>query len=255
MRLNDYEKSVYSQNGEDGIILKLLEFIIEPNHSFVEIGCASGSENNCRNLFDLGYTGVSIDQKLSHLFAYSLRLSGIVALFPPPVLLCLAVTPNNAEHLAKTLPDKRPDVFSLDIDGLDYFVLRAMLQCTQFRPAIMVLEYNAAFGPRDIVTVPETWSVRDLGTKNLQGPSDHLLYYGCSVSAWRALLVPQGYQFLGVDSGGTNAFFINTRRCFETHFVDVLEFADNRNLVERCGSWTHRYEQIRSRPEWKLQTL
>lgn len=53
MDLNEFEKKIFSQNGEDGITMKLVELIYGDDHQnnyYVEFGVESGMECNTRIL-------------------------------------------------------------------------------------------------------------------------------------------------------------------------------------------------------------
>jgi len=102
--------------------------------------------------------------------------------------------------LLKMCPHQQPDVFSLDIDGIDFHIARRVLELG-VRPKIWVVEYNSVFGPDRAVSVPyargfNRWSSDPSG-----------LYYGCSVNGWRRLFSGHGYTFVTVESSGCNAFF------------------------------------------------
>jgi hypothetical protein len=128
----------------------------------------------------------------------------------------------NIGGILSTLPMKGFDVFSLDIDSIDFHILKAVLDLG-CRPKILVLEYNSAFGPNQAVTVPYK-SVFNRWDEHPDG-----IYYGASVMAWRFLLEPLGYKFVTVDSSGTNAFFVKID-CFEKEFLDGIqstEFLNN----------------------------
>ena len=57
-----YEKKIFSQNLEDGIIELLVSNIINSNKIAIEIGSGNGSENMLRNLVsNHGYTGIGHD--------------------------------------------------------------------------------------------------------------------------------------------------------------------------------------------------
>src|SRR4051794_15249841 len=57
--LRGYERRVYSQNGEDGIIQEILGRVGVLNRFFVEVGVESGRECNCaRLLLEEGWRGV-----------------------------------------------------------------------------------------------------------------------------------------------------------------------------------------------------
>jgi hypothetical protein len=116
----------------------------------------------------------------------------------------------NIDKVLSKLPVKDFDLFSLDIDSIDFHILKAALD-SGYRPKILVLEYNSAFGPTQAITVP----YKPVFNRWTEHPSG--IYYGASVIAWRVLLEPLGYKFVSVDSSGTNAFFAH-----RSHFHDVF---------------------------------
>jgi hypothetical protein len=115
-----------------------------------------------------------------------------------------------------------PDVFSLDIDGNDYYIAEQVF-ASGLRPKIFVVEYNSVFGPDRSVTIE--YKSDFVFT---QEHSTHL-YYGVSISAWRKLFDRHGYKFVTVDRNGVNGFFVD-RNCFTEEFVENivgLMFAEN----------------------------
>lgn len=232
----------FSQNGEDGIIDYLCQKIINPNRYFVEIGAADGLENNTAWL--------AIARKFSGLMIEgSPQLAARAARAIPnynlgvKVLNCF-VDKNNIQMVLKECLYQNPDLFSLDIDGVDYYILQAMLTAG-FRPKIIVVEYNSAFGPDKALTVP----YQEQFDYTHADPSG--LYYGVSVTAWRKYLEKAGYRFVSVDSNGVNAFFIDPN-CFSAEFITHLTpkfFAENFYQRQKFqGDWTKQFAQIANKP-------
>ena len=60
-KINDYEFSKFSQNGEDGIIEFFVKKLKNNNKFFVELGCSNGLQNNSRNLIENGWSGILCD--------------------------------------------------------------------------------------------------------------------------------------------------------------------------------------------------
>ena len=137
-----------------------------------------------------------------------------------------------------------PDVFSLDIDGVDYYVADALLR-VGFRPRIWVVEYNSAFGPDQKLTIPYSANFVCSSAEREN------LYYGCSVAAWRFLLENRGYRFVTVESAGVNAIFVDPAE-FPPDFLSALRglpFANNISHVQEYGgSWTTHFELLKHRP-------
>lgn len=232
----------FSQNGEDGIIDHLCQRILNPNRYFVEIGSADGLENNTAWLaIARKFSGLMIEGS-SHLAARAAKAIPHYNL-GVKVLNCF-VDKNNIQAILNECLYQDPDLFSLDIDGVDYYILQAMLNAG-FRPKIIAVEYNSAFGPEKAITVPYQHNF-DYTAADASG-----LYYGVSVMAWRTLLEKAGYKFVTVDSNGVNAFFIDPS-CFSAEFVSSLKpkyFAENFYQRQKYkGEWTKQFAQIANKP-------
>jgi hypothetical protein len=114
-------------------------------------------------------------------------------------------------------------VFSLDVDGNDYHICRAMLE-SGFRPKICAVEYNSAYGATRSITI----KYRENFNFGHAHPTQ--LYYGVSLAGWRKLFSAHGYRFITVERNGVNAFFVDSSH-FSGEFLNnirPLEFAGNR---------------------------
>ena len=240
--LNSWEFSGFSQNGEDGVIEVLLQHLHHRNRTFIEIGAADAHENN------------SSWRAIAH------RESGLMVEGAPQLaeraanimnrhahgvrVLNRMVTPEQAASLLTEVYDRDVDLFSLDIDSVDYWIAEGLIRAG-FRPSIVVVEYNSTWGPDLAVTVPRTFS----GSFRDAHPSH--LYFGASLSAWKSLWGSAGYRFLGVERNGVNAFFVLPER-FESSFVNKvqgLSFAENyyQRSKFRTG-WPAQHDLIRHLP-------
>lgn len=186
--LNLFERKVYSQNGEDGIIEYIFSKIKTTNKYFVEIGAGNGTENNSRYLKSKGWIGLQID---------ALKAPGIKAHY---------VTAENIESLLRKY--KTPttfDLLSIDIDGNDYWVWKAI---TSYHPRVVVVEYNASIPPHQSVTIPY----------NPQFSWDGSTFFGASLKALTKLAQSKGYQLVGTTTNGVNAFFVQ-QELVNNHFI------------------------------------
>ena len=106
---------------------------------------------------------------------------------------------NILEVLDKKNFNKNIDLFSLDIDGIDYWFLEKIPN--EFSK-IIIAEYNACFGGELMVSVPNI--------KGFQREKYHYshLCFGTSIKALINLLNKKGYIFLGTNLLRTNAFFV-----------------------------------------------
>lgn len=222
-----WEFAGFSQHGEDGILDYLCSQMLLPNRFFFEIGAADGLEN-CTAWLALarGCSGVMIEgnAELSARYREVIRSKAFNV-----HLIAAMVTAENIEGLMKLCPCNDPDVFSIDIDGIDFYVLKAVLNAG-FRPKVIVAEYNSAFGPTQTLTVPyrpafARWQAHPTG-----------LYYGVAVSAWRTLLARFDYAFVTTESSGTNAFFLDPA-AFDMAFVEGIRGVDFReNSADQNGA-------------------
>lgn len=218
-RPGTWEFSGFSQNGEDGILDVLRRHLREANRYCIEIGVSDGLENNSAWLIVAEqYSGLLVegDPELSRqsrrLMQHSIGAE------------ChqMFVTRDSAPALRALAWRHDPDVFSLDIDGMDYYVAAALLD-EGFRPAIFVVEYNAVYGPERALTVPYQPDFAIATAHPTQ------LYYGVSIAGWRRAFEKRGYRFVTVNRHGVNAFFADPAR-FEPGFLERVEglpFAEN----------------------------
>jgi hypothetical protein len=199
--LTRYERRLCSQHGEDGILEAVFARIQTTNRYFVEFGVGSGRENNTAYLLKRqGWTGLWMDcqpprkKRLLEIHTEQVTAENINALFSkygvPPVF----------------------DLLSIDIDGNDYWVWKAL---TGYRPRVAVIEYNASIPPDEARTIPYdphfVWDKSD--------------YFGASLLALANLGKAKGYVLVACDSAGANAFFVDEALCaghFAPHPVTVL---------------------------------
>lgn len=216
-----WEFSGFSQNGEDGILDVLRRQLKKANRYFIEIGASDGMENNSSWLVVAEkYNGIMIDGN-PMLVERARRMIGIFSLGAE----CknMFVTIESAKELKQFAFHSDPDIFSLDIDGNDYYIANALFDCG-FRPKIFVVEYNSVYGPERSATIEYQ------GDFSFTRAHPSELYYGVSITGWRKFFEKHGYRFVTVDRNGVNAFFVDPE-CFDAGFLDNvkgLEFAENR---------------------------
>jgi hypothetical protein len=214
-----WEFSGFSQNGEDGILDVLRRHLVQSNRYCIEIGASDGLENNTAWLLVAEqYAGLMIEgdpeksDQSRRLMSFS-----IGAEFHQ-----MFVTRDSIPALKGLAWHHDPDVFSLDIDGMDYHIAEALLD-GGFRPRIFVVEYNSVYGPERRLTVayqPDFAISRAHPTQ---------LYYGVSIAGWRGFFERRGYRFVTVNRHGVNAFFVDPAQ-FDAGFlagVRGLAFAEN----------------------------
>lgn len=215
-----WEFSGFSQNGEDGILDVLRGQLHHSNRYFVEIGSADGIENNSSWLTVMEkYSGLMIEGN-SWLAGRANRT--VIPFSPGAECINLFVSTNNISEIREMMVHSDPDVFSLDIDGNDFYIAKSVFDAG-IRPRIFVVEYNSVFGPDRSVTIEYQEDFNYLK----QDPTR--LYYGVALSAWKKFFNQRDYEFITVERNGVNAFFVD-RSQFDRDFLDNLtglEFAEN----------------------------
>ena len=199
--INWYELRVYSQNGEDGILLYIFSKIGVTNRTFVEFGVGEGKQCNTANLcLNFGWHGLMMDGSRSHAYSalrYYRRLGKGAA--DVKILHCNVTAENINSTLLENGLGGDIDLLSIDIDGNDYWVWKAI---DGIAPRVVVIEYNALLGYSQSSTVKYEPNFERFGTDRSG------IYHGASLAALERLGASKGYVLLGCDSSGVNAFFV-----------------------------------------------
>ncbi len=196
--LSDADYKVFSQTGEDGIIDYLLYSLNIKVPKFVEIGVGDYRESNTRYIFQKNCSKGLIVDKNKNL---KKKVSKIVKLWKGDLTIIeTAITSENILHILNSNNfDNNLDVFSLDIDGIDYWILEVLPEKLS---KILVLEYNPTFGPNLEITIP---NLNDFDRKKYH--YSHLCF-GVSLKALVTLMNKKKYVFVGTNIACFNAFFV-----------------------------------------------
>lgn len=186
MNISTYEQKIFSQNGEDGITMKLVEMIYD-NHSdkyYVEFGVESGSECNTRILREkYGWNGLQMDGGNQN-NAINLHQEFI--------------TKENINELFKkyNVPSTI-NLLSIDIDFNDFYCLKEIL--TKYRCDIIICEYNGTHFPNEDKIIKYDPNGRWDGTN----------YFGASLLSFYKLGKKYNYTLVYCNEIGVNCFFIH----------------------------------------------
>jgi hypothetical protein len=186
---------VWSQNDEDGIIQEILNRIDTKNKYFVEIGVGDGLENNTLFLLVKGWKGLWIEGSSKNCNFIEKKFNTLINKGFLKIDN-VSINVNNINHLlmGNSVPEEI-DLLSIDIDGNDYHIFKA-LNATS--PRVVVIEYNAKFPP------PVLWVMR-YNPGHVWDLSD---YFGASLKSFERLFAARGYSLVGCSITGANAFFV-----------------------------------------------
>ena len=207
----DIDYKVFSQHGEDGIIDFLLKKLNIEKPKFIEIGVGDYTECNTRFLFESrSAKGLIIDclkdlksevTKNLKLWKGDLKIDEIYI---------------NSENVTKILKkhnfENDIDFFSLDIDGIDYWIIKSLP--SNFSK-VAVIEYNPVFGYLHEITVP---NINEFNRKSYHYSN---LCYGVSLRALIKIMESKNFYFLGTNLRRNNAFFVSKDYKKEVFFPKI----------------------------------
>lgn len=205
INLRGADRKTFSQNGEDGILERILETIGTTNKYFVEIGVGNADECNTRLLRENGWKGVMFD---------SVQHNGGIGFH------CEHIDAENVNGiLAKYKVPQEFDVLSIDIDGNDYWVWNAIA----YQPRVVIIEWNCSITPFRALAIPYSpnfaW--------------DSTCYYGASILALTRLGERKGMVLVAADKRATNLFFVPHQA---SH---LFEGAGNIEAIYPDWHWSH----------------
>jgi hypothetical protein len=216
--IKEAEFQVFSQFGDDGIIQFLLQNIKIENQVFIEFGVEKYTESNTRFLLmNNNWRGLVIDGSQENIdFIHQDSIHWRYDL----TAICSFITAENINDLfTKNGFTGDIGLLSIDIDGNDYWVWKKM---EVINPVIVVVEYNSVFGMLP-VTIP--YQADFMRTKA------HFsnLFWGTSLGALWHLATQKGYDFVGTNSAGNNAYFVRKDKIGEIRPLTLAEgFTDSK---------------------------
>jgi len=199
--ISEFEFKIHSQFGEDGIIQFILDNINIKKKIFIELGVENYEEANTRFLLENNnWSGLVIDSSKNNI--NHIKKQGYF--WRNDLLAAHAfLSPKNINDII-TKHNFNGDIglLSIDIDGNDYWLLKAI---AVVNADIIIIEYNANFGPKKSLTIKynENFVRAKSGIEKL--------IYGCSLKAASNLCKEKGYSLICTNKNGNNAFFVKTK--------------------------------------------
>jgi hypothetical protein len=231
-RLFASRANISSQYEEDGILLALIAEAGIKDARFLDIGSGTGGGVTAMLAQECGWSGLMVDGNEDHVKMAQPRFpAGRIA------VVHSFVTRENVNALVESHGLTGDiGVFSLDIDGNDYWIWEALEACS---PRIAAVEYNAFFGLDRAVTLPYMASFSRKGLPSLVRKN----YFGASLPAFVRLGRRKGYRLVTTDGSGLNAFFV--RNDVAPHIpecpIDQLPFRDT-----DIGKYANIFEMVAS---------
>lgn len=200
--LQDAEFRVFSQFGDDGIIQHLVHSLDIKDKRFIEFGVENYNESNTRFLLENNnWQGLVMDGSNKHI--EYIRNTDNYWRHDLTALCCFVTVENINQVITDAGFGGEIGLLHIDIDGNDYWIWKAI---TVVRPTIVIVEYNSLFGSERCLTIPYSADFYRFSAHHSG------LYAGCSLAALYNLAKEKGYDFVGCNSAGNNAYFVRSDR-------------------------------------------
>ena len=197
MELSLFENRIFSQNGEDGITMKIIDTIYNDNNKYyVEFGVENGIECNTRILRErYNWNGLQMDavneNETINLKKEFIMKDNVVELFEKY---------NVPYHI---------NLLSVDIDFNDFYCVHEIIK--NYKCDIIICEYNAIHLADECKII--------IYDKN--GKWDGSNYFGASLISFNKLLTKYNYSLVYCENMGVNAFFIHNDILKDYNFKNV----------------------------------
>jgi len=200
--LNDFKHNIASQSGEDGIIEKILATIAPPNKWCVEFGAWDGKHlSNTYNLItNHGYSAVLIE-------ANKKKFSDLENTFNSNnnVITVNKFVGFNKDDRLDSILNKTQiptdfDLLSIDIDGNDYHIWKAV---AAYKPKVVCIEYNPSI-PNEVDFIQ---------------PANAAISQGASPSSLTKLAKQKNYELVAATD--LNCIFVHKK------YFHLFEITDN----------------------------
>lgn len=248
--LESFGYKVYSQNDEDGIIHEIFNRIGIESRTFVEFGVDTGIESNCHSLLLQGWKGLWIEGRKT---AYDQILRRFAPAIRQGVLNVLNhyVTRDNIDEILGKYAGNPLDLLSIDVDGNDWHIWNAV---KTVKPRVVVIEYNGKFAPEI------NWKMA-YNEDHVWDRSDRC---GASLKALEDLGREKGYQLVGTNMVGINAFFVRedlakdlfslpatAENLYNPARMDILRYYNGHPALNYVGNDTEGVEGVfEYYPDW-----
>ena len=238
--LDRYEYSWLSQNGEDGVLRYLFDEIGFESRWLVEFGFGAHQCNALRLIVFEGFRGLLMDGSDENV-AYFNHAAKRCNIDRAKAVQAFITRENLQQLLVSNDVPEEIDFLSLDVDGNDYWLWES-LQNVSAR--VVCIEYNAGLGTEVSWSIPYDPEFERFAAH----PSG--FFHGASLAALESLGRRKGYNLIGCDRSGTNAFFLRDDLSIEgVPVLTVSEaFRPHANWLSRGITEAEQLEIARSLP-------
>ena len=195
----------FSEFEEDGLLLYVFGIVGTTNRQVVEMCAGNGRECMAANLIiNHGWRGFLFDGDERNVRAMRAFYAGHRDTFLlPPACVHAWIKAENVNRLLDDLAiDPEPDLLSLDMDGVDYWIWKAV---ERIRPRVVICETHNIIPLPLALTVPyePDFRFQDL-------PPEKHDFRSVSLAAMVKLMATKQYRLIGAHRHGFNVLFMRT---------------------------------------------
>lgn len=188
---------VYTNDGLDGILLYIYSKIGMKTRVGIDMACGGPLKANLTNLLlNWNWNALLIDGNEKAINATKIFYNKHL-LFSPIIAKEWITAENINDLILKNGFSGEIDLFSLDVDGIDYWLWKSLEVVT---PRVVVVEYHDILGLNSC-TVPYKPDFNRFDMENSN-------FFGASLSAFNKLAKEKGYRLIGTNKYQFNAVFI-----------------------------------------------
>ena len=232
--LKKFQKKIYSQNGEDGILLEIFNRIGNVDNFFVEFGAWDGLHlSNTANLrINHNWKGILLEGEGSKCNDF--------------VFNEFVTSKNINEIFSKYNVPENFDLLSIDIDSHDYWCWKAC----KYNHSVVIIEFNSSLDP----LVP---------IATIDGSETDSSYFGASIAAFYELGKEKGYSLVFRANQQNLIFVKNDFLNIEDQNIPLTNFTNKDNInygfppLENKEHWNEyadnvlwKFYNVNSSKEW-----
>lgn len=229
MGILDRRSNVHSQSGEDGIISYIFDKIGVERGNFIEFGAWDGRHlSNCLNLVNKGWSGIYIESDESRYRDLVGSFGGVEGITCVNKLVSF-LEHDNLDTIIEECghPNRDFDFVSIDVDGLDYWILEAY---NRHLPKVICIEGNSGHHPLYDQIIPMEVAKNNVG-QSLKVISDLGVKKGYFTLCYTGNIFLVKNQYLDL--------FKEEVRDLETMYTDLLSGLDREGLAYLKSTFVH----------------
>jgi hypothetical protein len=215
----------FSQNNEDGVIDYIFEKIKAKSLNVVEMSIGGGKQSCSAHLI-VNHNWNGILYEMSKIKCKNAK--NFYTLYNKCPEINNITIKLDTEF---TFYDKLIDLFIIDLDSIDYYILEKIINKMIIKPRVLCVEMNDII-PLDMnLIIPYEDNFDGWAYNRVGGPN----YSGASIKAYIELLKPY-YNYIGCEKRGFNGFFLRND-IIHNDLPPIEDYITYHNRIQKYKKW------------------